>query len=113
MICHRFTGADNMIPLSEERAARRARIAAMMQATAKAGEDDLPPDEQRQCIDLTAADLDVAQSLVLERLAQIRAQRRLRPAVVLIVGLPIGIAGAYLLAQLLGRLADAVGAALG
>lgn len=104
---HVFTGTDNFLPLSEERAARRARIAAQFER-ARACEASLPSDEQRQCIDLTAEAAAIAQALA----PQQAPPRRLRPALVLAAGLPIAIAAAYLLALLLGRVADVVGAAI-
>lgn len=52
MILRRFLDANDLVP--PERAERRARIAAMMMATAKASEVDLPPEQQRQVIDLHA-----------------------------------------------------------
>jgi hypothetical protein len=58
---------DTLRPLSKRevyaRAARRAKIEADMARVAKASEDDLPPDEQRQVIDLRelgAASLECA-----------------------------------------------------
>lgn len=107
MILHTFTTADDLRPLSDLRAARRARIAALMLATAKASEDGLPPDEQRQCIDLTAEAEAVAQAMT-------PPPRPTWPrvAAVLVIGLPCAVLAAYALAHSLGRLADAAGAYL-
>lgn len=41
---------DTLMPISASRAARRQQIAALMRATAKASEANLPADERRQLI---------------------------------------------------------------
>lgn len=52
MTRHPFITTDHFRPLSPARLDRRQRIAAMMAATAKASERDVPPEERRQVIDL-------------------------------------------------------------
>ena len=55
MKLHTLAGFDRntLLPLSPAQLARRDRIAAEMQAVAKASESTLPIDEQRQVVDLS------------------------------------------------------------